>query len=176
MYWNDTHWILLFTYDYEQTLLFLWTYIFIYNFSLLPIFVVLFQLTNSSVKTINLFSSIGYNSTLTKFLMISLLSSAGIPPFLGFFSKIFIFILLSNSYVSIFFFIFFILLFTSLYFYLQTIRFLNTSNLENKNVIVTQTTHHPVAVFYCCFPNVFMLIFGFLFIDDLFVFIKWVLN
>jgi len=167
---------LLFTYDYEQTLLFLWAYVIIYNCSLLPIFIALFQLANSSIKTLNLFSSIGYNYTLTKFLIISLLSSAGIPPFVGFFSKIFIFILLSNSYMSIFFVVFFLLLFTSLYFYLQTIRFLNTSNLQNRNVVVTQTAHHSVVVFYCCFPTMFILIFGFLFVDDLFVFIQWIFS
>lgn len=164
---------MLFTCDYEQTLILLWSYIFIYNISLFPIFVVLFQLTNSTVKTIHLLGSVGLNSTLTKFLTIALLSSAGIPPFLGFFSKIFIFILLSSSYLTVFFFLFFFLLFTSLYFYIQTIRFLNTSNTQNTGAVFDKTNRHTPMAFYCTFPNIFFLIFGFLYLDDLTLFIKW---
>lgn len=167
---------MLFTYDYEQTLNLMWSYIFIYNLSLLPIFAVLFQLNISNIKTINFLSTFGFNYTLTKFLIISFLSAAGIPPFLGFFSKIFIFTLLCNNYLTLFFIILFILLFTGLYFYMQNIRFLNTSNLQNFNNIFEKNVRHVPSFYYFCFPNIFFLIFGFLFVDDIFLFFRWCFN
>lgn len=167
---------MLFMYDYEQTLNLMWSYIFIYNLSLLPIFAVLLQLNISNVKTINFLNTLGFNYTLTKFLMISFLSAAGIPPFLGFFSKIFIFILLCNTYLSVFFIIFIILLFTGLYFYMQNIRFLNTSNLQNMGNVFEKNIRVVPSFYYFCFPNMFMLIFGFTFLDDCFLFFRWCFN
>lgn len=163
----------MFIYDYEQTLNLLWSYIFIYNLSLIPVFAVLFQLKNSTTKTINLFNSFSFNPTLTKTLLISFLSAAGIPPFLGFFSKIFIFTLLSSNFLSIIFVVFFVLLFTSLYFYMQNIRFLNTSNASNQNMIFERNVRLTFSFYYTGFPVLFMLIFGFTLIDDVMMFFNW---
>jgi NADH-quinone oxidoreductase subunit N len=165
--------ILLFTYEYEQTLTLIWSYILIYNASLLPIFIVLFQLTSSHVKTINFLGTIGAHYTLTKILIVAFLSAAGIPPFVGFFSKIFIFTLLCNSYFSFLFLILFIFIFIGLYFYMQTIRFLNTSNQQNCNSVFDRSTRIVPAAYYLCFPLTFSLVFGFLVLDDVLVFVKW---
>lgn len=164
---------MLFTYEYEQTLNLIWSYIFIYNASLLPIFVVLFQLNTSQVKTINFLSTIGSHYTLTKILLIAFLSAAGIPPFLGFFSKIFIFTLLCNSYFAFLFIILFIFLFVNLYFYMQTVRFLNTSNVMNCNTVYDKNFRTNLTTYYLCFPSTFFLVFGFTFLEDLLVFFKW---
>ena len=164
---------LTFDYDYLQTLNLLWSYIFIYNLSLLPLFAVLFQLPVSNLKTFNYFSTIGLNYILTKIILISFLSAAGVPPFAGFFSKIFIFTLLCNSNFSFLFIIFFILVFVGLYFYVQNIRFLCTSNVSNGNLVFEKNIRISLNFYYLAFPNLFLLVFSFLFIDDLFIFIKW---
>jgi len=164
---------LLFTYEYEQTLTLIWSYIFIYNISLLPIFVVLFQLTSSYVKTINFLNMIGSNYTLTKVLTVAFLSAAGIPPFLGFFSKIFIFTLLCNSYFAFLFLILFLFIFVGLYFYMQTVRFLNTSNQQNFNAVFDKNVRLTPSTYYICLPLSFLIVFGFLVLDDVLLFVRW---
>ena len=164
---------MLFTYEYEQTLALIWSYIFIYNVSLLTIFVVLFQVTSSYVKTINFLNTIGANYTFTKVLIVAFLSAAGIPPFLGFFSKIFIFTLLCNSYFAFLFLILFLLLFVGLYFYMQTVRFLNTSNQQNFNSVFDKNVRTTPSSYYLCLPLAFLIVFGFLVLDDILLFIRW---
>lgn len=164
---------MVFSYDCLQTLVLLWSYIFIYNLALLPLFMVFFQLVTSNVKTLNYFSSFNLSYLLNKILLISILSAAGIPPFVGFFSKIFIFTLLCNSNFSFLFILFFILLFTSLYFYIQNIRFINSSNVTNNNIVFDKNNRLVLKFYYFIFPNLFALIFGVILIEDLFIVIKW---
>lgn len=165
--------VLLFSYDYLQTLTLLWSYVLIYNLSILPLFSSLFQLSITNIKTFNYFSTIGINSVLTKIILISFLSSAGVPPFVGFFSKIFIFTLLCNSNFSILFLILFLLIFTGLYFYMQNIRFLNTSNPLRGTLIFEKNVRLVLNFYYLILPNTLLLLLGFLILDDLIILIKW---
>ena len=163
----------MFSYDYLQTLTLLWAYVLIYNLSILPLFSTLFQLSTSNVKTFNYFSTVGINSILTKMILISFLSSAGVPPFVGFFSKIFIFTLLCNSNFSILFLILFLLIFTGLYFYMQNIRFLNTSNPLSGTLVFEKNVRLVLNFYYLILPNTLLLLLGFLILDDLIILIKW---
>jgi NADH:ubiquinone oxidoreductase subunit 2 (subunit N) len=91
---------------------------------------------------------------------------AGVPPFLGFFSKILILILLVNSNFFLFYIFFFGLLFFGLYFYLQNIRFLHSTglgklNYANVGFLRTSSLYYTLTVFF-----LFILIFGFSFMDD----------
>ena len=165
--------VLLFSYDYLQTLTLLWSYVLIYNLSILPLFSSLFQLSITNIKTFNYFSTIGINSVLTKIILISFLSSAGVPPFVGFFSKIFIFTLLCNSNFSILFLILFLLIFTGLYFYMQNIRFLNTSNPLRGTLIFEKNVRLVLNFYYLILPNTLLLLLGFLILDDLIILVKW---
>ena len=165
--------VLLFSYDYLQTLTLLWSYVLIYNLSILPLFSSLFQLSITNIKTFNYFSTIGINSVLTKIILISFLSSAGVPPFVGFFSKIFIFTLLCNSNFSILFLILFLLIFTGLYFYMQNIRFLNTSNPLRGTLIFEKNVRLVLNFYYLILQNTLLLLLGFLILDDLIILIKW---
>ena len=165
--------VLLFSYDYLQTLTLLWSYVLIYNLSILPLFSSLFHLSITNIKTFNYFSTIGINSVLTKIILISFLSSAGVPPFVGFFSKIFIFTLLCNSNFSILFLILFLLIFTGLYFYMQNIRFLNTSNPLRGTLIFEKNVRLVLNFYYLILPNTLLLLLGFLILDDLIILIKW---
>ena len=60
----------------------------------------------------------------------------------------------------------------NLYFYIQNIRFLNTSNTQNKNSIFEKNIRVTFLLYHLCLPLVFILIFGFILIDDLFIFFK----
>jgi hypothetical protein len=60
-----------------------------------------------------------------------------------------------------------------LYFYVQNIRFLCTSNVSNGNLVFEKNIRISLNFYYLAFPNLFLLVFSFLFIDDLFIFIKW---
>jgi NADH:ubiquinone oxidoreductase subunit 2 (subunit N) len=100
---------------------------FIYNISIYVVFFTLFQFVYSVLKTIQSFTILGLTNFFNKVLVLVLFSMAGVPPFWGFFSKIFILILVCNSHFFILFPFFFLLLFIGLYFYIQNIRFLNST-------------------------------------------------
>jgi len=97
---------------------------------------------------------------------------AGVPPFIGFFSKLFILVLLVNSSFFQLYSIFLVTLFLGLYFYMQNIRFLHTSNLTSVDYqYVPQLNERLTPVFYysTLFISVF-LVFGFSYVDDLLLF------
>ena len=145
----------------------------IYNIAIYLIFFTLFQFINNNYKTIYSFLDLGSSNFFSKILIISLFSMAGVPPFWGFFSKVFIFILLCNSNFFILFPFFFILLFVSLYFYIQNIRFLNSTAGSNFTPI-TELVQRVVPLFYyVVLIFLFFLIFGLFYTEDLILFISW---
>jgi len=167
---------LTFFYDTYETLVLLWTYMFIYNLSLFVLFWTLFQFTNFNTKTLFSFSDLGSTNILTKILLITILSMAGVPPFWGFFAKIFIFILLCNSYFFVLFPFFFTILFIGLYFYIQNLRFLNASTPSNFQAI-SDVQLRVTPIFYLfTYTFLFFLLFGFFFTEDLFLFFFWILS
>ena len=118
------------------------------------------QFINLEYKTLFSFANLGS----TQILLI--LSMAGVPPFVGFFTKVFIFILLCNSKFFLFFPIFFVLLFIGLYFYTQNIRFLNSTNNSDFIMPVFIQTRTTSFYFTSSFPIGFLIIFGFIFLED----------
>ena len=85
------------SHETTTTVLLLWSYVFIYNLALFVLFTTIFQLSLTNFKTLYSFTHFKGTHVSTKLLIVSLLSMAGIPPFVGFFSKLFILILLLNS-------------------------------------------------------------------------------
>lgn len=163
------------SYDVTYTLVLLWSYMFIYNISLVLIFSTLFQFVNIDYKTISSFNLIGIYSFYNKVLIISIFSMAGVPPFWGFFSKIFLFILLCGSTFYILFPVFFLLLFIGLYFYIQNIRFLNATNGANFQPITELNIRNVPLYYYLTITLSFFLVFGFMFTEDTFVIFSWIL-
>ena len=162
--------------EFNDVLLLLWSYMFIYNVSLFVVFSTILQLLSSKVKTLYAFSDLGSTNTFTKILVVALFSMAGVPPFWGFFSKIFIFLLLFNSNFYLFYSFFFVLLFTGLYFYVQNIRFLNQTSSANSIFISESNLRRIPLFFYLTFVGVFLIIFGLFYTEDLFLLINWVLK
>jgi NADH:ubiquinone oxidoreductase subunit 2 (subunit N) len=92
---------------------------------------------------------------------------AGVPPFIGFFSKIFILNLLINSNLFLFYFLFFVLLLVGLYFYIQNMRFLHSSNLSYMNKQYFMNERNVIAINYFAVVLLFFLIFGVAYVDDI---------
>ena len=84
------------------------------------------------LKTLNELKFFGNLPLITTFLILMLLSFAGVPPLLGFLSKflVFIYIVSKSNYLFLFIFIFSNMF--VIYFYIQNLRFLVSKNVGNK--------------------------------------------
>ena len=95
-------------------------------------------------------------------------SMAGVPPFIGFFSKLFILTLLSNNTFSLLYAFFFVLLFIGLFFYVQNIRFLHSTRTTEINTVNLHSIEKTTTLYYYM-SNTFLtiVILGVIYIDDL---------
>jgi len=150
-------------------------YILIYNLSLILIFSTFFQVLINEHKTLYSLINFKNNHFFTILLTIALFSMAGVPPFLGFFSKVFILIFLINSNFFIFYIFFFIILIFGLYFYIQNIRYLYSTNNKKINININYENNFS-SFFVFAYVVLFFLIFGFFFIDDILLYIFWLLS
>ena len=140
---------------------------FVYNLSLLLFFMTLFQTILTNTKSLQTFTNLGAQNILTKILIILLLSMAGVPPFLGFFTKVLLFILLLNLKFSFVFVVFFSLLLVTLYFYLQNVRFLNATAPAKFVPITDEQLQVAPIFFYTALFGLFYLVFGSLVFEDM---------
>lgn len=154
----------------------LFTYMFIYNISLLLIFWTLKQFISFNFKTLYSFNDLKFNYFFISIMTIVLFSIAGVPPFLGFFSKLLILVSLLNSNFFFFFIFFFALLFLGLYFYLQNIRFLYSTGVSKLNYAHEFNLRAASLYFYYSFFFLFFLIFGFIFFDDILLYFYWIFS
>ena len=91
----------------------------------LTLFFFLFSLVNlETLKNMNSIGVLSAVSSLKFFFLLGILSLCGVPPLLGFFAKMYIFINLFNSFSYFLLFIFFIFNLFAMYFYLQNTRYL----------------------------------------------------
>jgi NADH:ubiquinone oxidoreductase subunit 2 (subunit N) len=162
--------------SYIDTLVILFIYMFIYNLSLILIFWTLSQFVSFNFKTIYSFNDLKFNYYFVTLLSIVLFSMAGVPPFLGFFSKILILVLLINSNFFLFYIFFFGLLFFGLYFYLQNIRFLHSTGVGKLNYATvgflrSSSLYYSLSTFF-----LFFLIFGFAFMEDIILYFYWIVS
>lgn len=167
---------MLFYNNFLDNLIILFSYMFIYNISLLLIFWTLFQFINLNFKTLYSFSDLKFNFFFLSILTIVLFSIAGVPPFLGFFSKLLILICLLNSNFFFFYIFFFGLLFFGLYFYLQNIRFLYSTGIGKINYAYESNLRLSTLYIYFSLFFLFFLIFGFFFFDDLILYFYWIFS
>ena len=152
---------LILVHEILNVLNFIWTYMAVYNLSLLVVFAVLFQLQNVHMKTTYSFNDLSAGGSYVKMLIMSFFSIAGVPPFVGFFSKTFVFILLASSNFALGFPFFFSILFIGLYFYIQNIRFLNASNVSNFQPVFELYIRVAPSFLYLTFSICFFLVKSF---------------
>lgn len=159
-----------------DTLTLVYTYLFIYNISLFIIFWTLQQFVSFNFKTLYAFSDLKFNFYFTTAITIALFSMAGVPPFLGFFSKLLILLSLINSNFFFFYIFFFGLLFFGLYFYIQNIRFLYSTGVGKINYAHTMNLRLSSIYFNFSLVILFFLLFGFFLMDDLILYFNWLFN
>ena len=138
-----------------------------YNCALLVTFFTLFQISASQTKTTFSFNDFSRGGVYVKLILMSFFSMAGVPPFVGFFAKVLLFILLSGSNFAILFPFFFYVLFIGLYFYVQNIRFLNASNSSNFQPLFELGVRVVPLFFSTVYLVTFFLIFGAYYLEDL---------
>ena len=124
---------------------------------------------NSNFKTLHSFTGFSLNPFYLFTVTVLLFSMAGVPPFIGFFSKLFLIVLLTNSNFFLLYSIFFITLFLGLYFYVQNIRFLHTTNHSTVSYIYTPSFNERsnITYYYISITILLFIILGFSYIDDL---------
>ena len=164
---------MLFINNILDTNIYLFIYMSLYNISLVSFFWSIFSFTTLKLKTLYSLSEFTQNSFIVLNLSILLFSMAGVPPFIGFFSKIFIMFLVLNNNYFIFYAIFFILLFLGLYFYIQNIRFLHSTNYKNHYNPSILNERVSVPTLYIILTILMSIIFGLVYIDDFILFITW---
>jgi NADH:ubiquinone oxidoreductase subunit 2 (subunit N) len=167
---------MLFYNNFLDSLVILFTYMFIYNISLLLIFWTLQQFINFNFKTLYSFSDVKFNFFFLSTFTIVLFSIAGVPPFIGFFSKLLILISLINSNFFFFYIFFFSLLFFGLYFYLQNIRFLYSTGVSKLSYAYEFNIRLSSLYVYYTFFFLFFFIFGAFFFDDIILYFYWLFN
>jgi NADH:ubiquinone oxidoreductase subunit 2 (subunit N) len=167
---------MLFYNNFLDSLVILYIYMFVYNLSLLLIFWTLQQFISFNFKTLYSLSDLKFNFFYVSIFTVSLLSIAGVPPFIGFFSKLLILISLINSNFFFFYIFFFSLLFFGLYFYLQNIRFLYSTNTSKLNYAYELNARLSTLYVYFSIFFLFFLIFGVFFFDDLILYFYWLFS
>lgn len=148
----------------------------IYNISLTIFFWTIFNVINTQFKTLNSFNGFSFNSFYVIILTILLFSMAGVPPFIGFFSKLFIITLLVNNAFFILYALFIIILLIGLYFYVQNIRFLHSTNFSSLNYTYITNERHTLLYYYFTITFVFFFVFGTFYIDDFILLMYWLFN
>lgn len=102
------------------------------------------------------------------FITVLIFSLAGVPPFVGFFSKLFLLNILVNKNFYYLYFLLFLIVLLGLYFYVQNIRFLHSSNLKNAHKIYWRGSEKVQVIFsYFACVNTFIAANGVVYLDDL---------
>ena len=159
--------------NFVDTLVVVYIYMFIYNISFFLIFWTLQNSAISTVKTLYSFKEVKLSFFSLSVFLIVFFSIAGVPPFIGFFSKLLILISLLNSNFALFYVFFFPLLFFGLYFYLQNLKYLlsNTSEKAPSSLGTLRFNifYAPIVILVLVF-----LIFGIFLFDDLTLWFYWI--
>ncbi len=159
-----------------DSLVILYTYMLVYNLSLFIIFWTLHQFISFNFKTIYSFNDLKMDFFFITVVTLILFSIAGVPPFIGFFSKLLILVLLINSNFFFFYIFFFTLLFFALYFYIQNIRFLYSTGKGKIDYAHLEFMRKTSLYFYYSLFFLFFIIFGLFFMDDIILYFYWLFS
>ena len=159
-----------------DSLIILYTYLLTYNLSLIILFWTFHQFIILNFKTIYSFNDLKLDFFFTTVLTLILFSIAGVPPFIGFYSKLLILLLLMNSNFFFFYIFFFGLLFFGLYFYIQNIRFLYSTAKGKIDYTHLEFMRKTSLYYMYSFVLIFVLIFGLILMDDIILYFYWLLG
>lgn len=149
-------------------------YMFLYNLTLIGLIWIFISFYNKSFKTLFSLNVFSFDSPALMFVTLFLFSLAGVPPFIGFFSKIYLLNLLINQGFFTLYTLFVVLLIIGLYFYIQNIRFLHsTSHNNNVKPFIGVVRKPLVLTYYLSFWGFFVLN-GFIISEDIMLYFFWV--
>ena len=149
-------------------------YFFIYNITLINIFWVLLLLIINQFLTLQSFNNFSFNSFYVFVLTTLLFSIAGVPPFVGFFSKLLALVPSVNNDFFLMYSFLFIILFVGLYFYIQNIRFLHSTNYNTFNYPYLVNERLVLSFNYFTLWIMTIIIFGAVSINDIHDIFFWV--
>ena len=164
------------TWDVTIPLHSMFTYLSVYNFTLAFLFWVMLSVLTLKLKTLYAFNNFSFSSYNIFLITIILFSVSGVPPFAGFFTKLLVFILnIANSFF-LFYTLFFVIVFLSLYFYIQNIRFLHSTNYQTTQVPYLVNERIILSFYYLSTLLLITLISGFIVFDEISLIFLWILN
>jgi NADH:ubiquinone oxidoreductase subunit 2 (subunit N) len=167
---------MLFYNNFNDSNILLFTYMFIYNTSLITLFWTLFSVVTTKFKTLQSFSGFSFNAFYLTLITILLFSMAGVPPFIGFFSKLFILTLITNNAFTLLYTLFFVVLFIGLYFYIQNIRFIHSTSKGEIDHAYVSSNERILPIFYYSSVTVLtLIIFGAVYVEDILLLFTWIL-
>ena len=154
----------------------MFTYLSVYNFTLSFLFWVILSIISLRFKTLYAFNNFSFSSYNIFLTTVILFSVSGVPPFAGFFTKLLVFVLnVANSFF-LFYTLFFVIVFISLYFYIQNIRFLHSTNFQHTQVPYLNNERLILSFYYLSIFLLILLISGFIIFDDISLAVLWLLN
>jgi NADH:ubiquinone oxidoreductase subunit 2 (subunit N) len=139
------------------------------------VFSSLLQFTSIDLKTLHTLSRLGSGVFFSNTLTLALFSMAGVPPFVGFFTKVFIFDLLADVDFFLFYLIAFLVLFAGLYFYIQNIRFLYGAHRSAFVPSVEFGVRTAPIYYYVTITALTFLVFGAFLLEEVLLWGRWLL-
>lgn len=138
-----------------------------YAASLALIFSVLALVKAKTFRSLTGLTKLGDFPLLKFLLIISFLSLSGVPPFVGFFAKLFLglFFLSKGAYISFGLFIIFNVF--AIYFYLQNMRYIFQQSTRKSFKTLTHTTYFDRGLLTVLIMLTWFIAFGFLFLEGL---------
>jgi len=148
-------------------------YLSFYNLSLLVLFWVILSVQNKEILTLYSFNRFRYSNFYIIVLTVTLFSIAGIPPFMGFFSKVLVITALLKSHYVVLYWLLLPLLLLTLYFYVQNIRFLYTTTLPSIKYPYLFNERLSLLFIYTLVISLNYQVIGFIWFDKFLLFFHW---
>ena len=153
----------------------LYFYMIFYNLTLLGFFWIVNSSIITNLKTLYSLNTFSFSSFHLFFITVFLFSLAGVPPFTGFFNKLFLFNLLFQNGFFLFYSLFLIMLLISLYFYMQNLRFIHSTNHDFSYKPFLKVERNPIYLYYYLVVKFVLLINGVFLLDDFLIITSWLI-
>lgn len=158
------------------TITLLYFYMIFYNLTLLGFFWVMNSSIIMNSKTLHSLNTFSFNSFYLFFITVFLFSLAGVPPFTGFFNKLFIFNLIFQNGFFLLYTLLLIILLVGLYFYMQNIRFLHSTNHNYSYKPFLKVERSSIFLHYYLVIKLLLLVNGVFLMDDFLLITNWLLQ
>lgn len=150
-------------------------YLSFYNLSLLVVFWLLLSIQNRELQSLYSLGHFRLNNFYLIVLVISIFSIAGIPPFMGFFSKILVIVGIMQGQFLILYWLLTPLMLLTLYFYVQNIRFLYSIPLNSFTHPYLLNERVVLVFIYFTLFLLNLQVIGFMWFDKILLFYWWLL-